>query len=381
MSIATLKVEEYLSIMNYVVLFPECENVHLTKDVGMIPYIMKKKFGYQGYVACYRNEESYSYLHKEVKGLDLCFIPKITGRARWDGLFWLLRKAKKIDVLQLFHFTSSRNFLWIFFYKLLNHNGQVYLKLDFDSSILEYRIDGWKNTFKRRMLEKCDIISIETLENAKKLSEKWEIAVQCISNGYYAPLDEFVIPEEKEKIICTVGSIGIYRKNVEMLLEAFQIFAAKNGEWKLRVIGEIEEKFKGYIDNYYAVSGLNDRVIFTGKIEDREKLYSEYCRASIFCLTSRAEGYALVYLEALNAGCYIVTTNVDCARDVTDNEKYGSIVPIGDVDTLTDTLFKVCDDNNLLYEKCIERQKYVRNKFSWDRNCEKIVNMLEKEGR
>ena len=131
--------------MNYVVLFPECENIHLTKPVGMIPYIMQQKFGYDSFVACYRNADAYPYLDDAVKGLKLCFIPKIAGRPRWDGLFWLVRHARKIDVLQIFHFTSSRNYLWIFAYMLLHPRGKVYLMLDHDNMILRQKIDGWKH--------------------------------------------------------------------------------------------------------------------------------------------------------------------------------------------------------------------------------------------
>ena len=37
----------------FLTLFPELENVHLMKDVGMIPYIMHKEFGYDSYIASY----------------------------------------------------------------------------------------------------------------------------------------------------------------------------------------------------------------------------------------------------------------------------------------------------------------------------------------
>jgi L-malate glycosyltransferase len=56
-------------------LFPECRNVHLIKDVGMIPYILYKYYGYDSKIVCYNNE-TYSSLNKEVKGLKLNFIEK-----------------------------------------------------------------------------------------------------------------------------------------------------------------------------------------------------------------------------------------------------------------------------------------------------------------
>ena len=38
--------------MNYVTIFPECEKVHLKKDVGMLPYSMGKYVGYNFQIIC-----------------------------------------------------------------------------------------------------------------------------------------------------------------------------------------------------------------------------------------------------------------------------------------------------------------------------------------
>ncbi len=46
--------------------FPACENTHLTKEVGMIPYILHRDFGYDSYIICYKNGD---YPHLETKVL------------------------------------------------------------------------------------------------------------------------------------------------------------------------------------------------------------------------------------------------------------------------------------------------------------------------
>ena len=50
--------------LNFVTLFPQCQNIHLVKDVGMIPYVMHRDMGYDSYVMCYKNGD-YPYLDTE----------------------------------------------------------------------------------------------------------------------------------------------------------------------------------------------------------------------------------------------------------------------------------------------------------------------------
>lgn len=70
-------------------------------------------------------------------------------------------------------------------------------------------------------------------------------------------------------------------------------------------------------------------MILVGNISNRELLYDYYNRAKVFILTSRWEGFAIVYPEALRFGNYIITTDVGGARDIAENTKLGSIIEVG----------------------------------------------------
>ena len=119
--------------MKYVSFFPHSENVHLVKDVGMIPYIMDKYFNYEGYVACY-GDDNYTYLEDELKELEVDIIQKRTGNIIVDGIYYLIKNAKNINVLQVMHSTKE-NLILGYVYKMLNRRGQLYLKLDSSSNI------------------------------------------------------------------------------------------------------------------------------------------------------------------------------------------------------------------------------------------------------
>ena len=46
--------------IRFTTMFPLIENIHLVKDVGMIPYSMKKYFNYDSSIVTYKNLE-YKY--------------------------------------------------------------------------------------------------------------------------------------------------------------------------------------------------------------------------------------------------------------------------------------------------------------------------------
>ncbi len=121
---------------------------------------------------------------------------------------------------------------------------------------------------------------------------------------------------------------------------------------------------------------LKDSIIFTGKIMDRKLIEEEYLKAKIFCLTSRFEGFPNVFGEAANKGCYIISSDIDPAWDITDDKKYGSIFPINDYGALANELIKVCLDEARLETVCRDIQVYTRKYYEWVELCKKIEYFL-----
>ena len=90
----------------FTTIFTDTENFHLVKDVGQLPYFMFKTEGFHSNLVSYKNNESYSFINKEVKGLELTFIRK-KGRLFYFEigiLNYLLAHSKKINVLNLYEF-------------------------------------------------------------------------------------------------------------------------------------------------------------------------------------------------------------------------------------------------------------------------------------
>jgi len=361
----------------WLTLFINAENVHLTKDVGMIPYVLSKNFNYSSTLASYKAGE-YPYLLEEVKGLQQSFIKRITGNETLDGLLYLLFNFYKYDILQVYHFTNQ-SLIWCYLFKILKLGKcKTYLKLDANATIKELKFEFLKSLVIKHIVGTIDLISVETKSLHDYLNTRWKRNIEYIPNGFYDNEKEAHVDfEQKENIILTVGRIGSYQKNSEVLCEAFEKLSASNNSWKLNVIGPIETEFESYINSFFLKNPeLRNRISFKGTISDRVELYQNYQKAKIFVLTSRWEGFPLVFLEALRFGCFIISSDVDAALDITNNGICGSIFQKGNSDELSNTLLSTIQNPIILKSAFAKSGEFVYENFYWPRICAQIDILL-----
>jgi glycosyltransferase involved in cell wall biosynthesis len=75
-----------------------------------------------------------------------------------------------------------------------------------------------------------------------------------------------------------------------------------------------------------------------GKLQDRRFINNLYDRAAIFCLPSLSESFGIVMIEAASRGCYLITSELTAALDITNNWTMGSKIRPGNFEDLLDVL-------------------------------------------
>ncbi len=353
----------------FVTMFTRLENVHLIKDVGMIPYILHRDYGMDSRMVTFRNEKDYPYIKREVKGLKIEFIKK--GRIPLlSGARYIWSHAPSIDVLNVYHLNLS-SFVYLLLYRLRRgrKRGIAYLKLDMD-------LNGYKRLFgmnpagfvKKRTMELADLISVETTLLCKALQKRYGSKVIYIPNGFYDMPEERKTSFEKEDIILTVGKLGTYAKATDTLLSAFAGAAGGNSSWKLVLVGTVEEEFRPYVDNFFKRhADLRDRIIFTGPVNDRKKLMELYARAKIFILPSRSESFGISMLEAAANGCFLVTTTaVPAGRDIYQDGRFGYIVPPDDIAALSGACLRLMNSRADWNLRAAEISDIACHDFRWE---------------
>lgn len=377
----------------FVTVFTETENFHLVKDVGQLPYFMYKTEGYDATLISYKNNVEYPFIDQEVNGLKLNFIPN-KGRFLYfelGVLYYLLNYSKSIDVLNLFHFKKD-NILYLLIYKLVNPQGKAYIKLDMDILFFKnynaflfsnYRIKNFiLKALTSWIFKLTDLFSVET-DQAKdyllNVYPELQNKLICIPNGVDNLYLDKEIPikafQEKENIILTVGRIGTQQKNTALLLDALKITDLK--DWKVYILGPIEESFKKYIADFYReYPQLENKIIFTGNITDRKELFEWYNRAKIFCLTSRWESFGIVFTEALYFGNYIITSPVSSATYITDYNKYGTIAEAEGLE-FSKAIQQSIEPGFLSSQRYEEIRSFSKDNFTWPGIVKKLADKIK----
>lgn len=132
-------------------------------------------------------------------------------------------------------------------------------------------------------------------------------------------------------IVLAVGRLSP-EKDFFTLLHAFCQLRKKQ-ECRLMILGDGPMKN----DLIFRVTELEIQkdVEFTGFSNNP---YSHMHRASVFALSSIREGFSRVLLEALACGCPCVSTDCGGPREILEDGRYGTLVPVGDHMAMADAL-------------------------------------------
>jgi len=348
-------------------------NEQLMKDCCLIPYMFHKYFGYRTVIVTAQKEE-YTY-QQLLSGLELEILKTPQELNEWVGMCceYISVHYQKIDVMFCFGAYES-HIAMVRRYKQLRPDGKVILKLD-ANIYWEDRIP-FRDVKYEEFLSHCNVITVESKKMKQHLSRKWPYRIDYVPNASvdFTPRKR-VEYSEKENTILTVGRIGTRQKSNETLMESFRLIADSIPEWKVKLVGGIEETFKPYIEDFFNKSPhLRERIIFTGKILDKNILENEYRRAKIFALTSELEGGTPnVWVEAARNGCYIVCSEIDAVDDATNWGQCGKSFEVNNVRQLSNILLEICKDERYFARGCYDIQEYQDRFF----NYEKIVHKLE----
>lgn len=119
---------------------------------------------------------------------------------------------------------------------------------------------------------------------------------------------------------------GTQRKGLHHLLKVWREGFCPNADLTL-VLNQVDPGITAMINALPArprvVEGLS-----------REKLMAEFERADLFVLPSLVEGFGLVYLEALSAGCHVIGTNNTGLPDLDVPPEAATVIPAGNLDQL-----------------------------------------------
>ncbi len=193
--------------------------------------------------------------------------------------------------------------------------------------------------------------------------------ITIIPNG--VDLSKFKLKKKKrkEKEVFYVGRL-IYYKGIDVLIKAMKkvIHEIPDAHLSIGGSGELRKELEDLVKK----EGLERSISFLGRIsnEEMEKRFNE---STVFVLPSvhRSEAFGIVILEAMAAGCPVITTDISGTVYAAGNA--GIVVKNKSVEELADAIVKVLKNKKLQEEMSRKGLQHVK-KFQW----KNIAEMTEK---
>tara|TARA_R110002020_G_scaffold232883_3_gene444529 strand:+ start:15490 stop:16602 length:1113 start_codon:yes stop_codon:yes gene_type:complete len=172
-------------------------------------------------------------------------------------------------------------------------------------------------------------------------------------------------PNRQRSRIINVGSFKA-QKNQKLLIRAFaKIVYIVDAE--LVIIGD--GPLRKSLEELVKELNLSNYVIIPGFKKD---VTAEYRKSKLFVLSSDYEGFGNVLVEAMSVGTPVVST--DCKsgpREILADGKYGTLVPVGDVDALAQAML-----DSLQQEHDVEALKRRAADFSVDKIAAQYLDVM-----
>ena len=210
------------------------------------------------------------------------------------------------------------------------------------------------------------LMAVSSLLMGRVAPYRGERLSRVVPNG----VDLSMVPERTTNVprrVITVGTLKP-RKCMDRTLEAFARVAADYPDATLTIVGmgEMETQLRAQA----ASLGVADRVELTGGIPHEEVL-RRMAESDLFVLPSWGEGYGIVYIEAMAAGCIAVGARGEGIEDTIRDGENGFLVPAGDVDE-TERVMRAVFENRERYAALREKGRRDARALTWARNAQTV---------
>ena len=244
--------------------------------------------------------------------------------------------------------------------------------------VICHGVEVWKPLprLRRRALVAANLVLAPSSDTIRKLisaqgipPEKIRKLPWCLSPSFLAMADDRgKLPEladfPRGRVVLTVGRWAASEryKGVDLLIGAIAQLRGTHSDLHLVAVGSGDDLPRlRALAGSLGVSG----VIHFFENLSREEIAACYARADLFALPSTAEGFGLVFLEAMAFSKAVVGAAAGGSVDVIEDGVNGLLVPANDPERLAQALDRLLRDEALCAELGRRGAEIVRQKFQF----------------
>jgi len=261
------------------------------------------------------------------------------------------------------------------YYDTLNIKQKIYAKLMMSRAVKSSDVIFTVSEFSKREIVKytsCNPVKVKVVYNGVNFV-KYNTRVSKEKE------DEVLLKYKiKPSYILFVGNVKPH-KNLKKALQGYKVLLDNNELQFKNTRFVIAGKQEGFITGDDELANIildpffKEKVTFTGWVSD-EDLPVLYHRASVFIFPSLYEGFGFPPLEAMAAGCPVVSSNAACLPEIYEDAAL-YFDPL-DATSIATALSKVLSDSELR-SKLIEKGFAQSKKFSWNTAIENKINIIK----
>ena len=164
------------------------------------------------------------------------------------------------------------------------------------------------------------------------------------------------------------------RKNLPLLLDAWQEVARERGDARLLVAGA--GPLEPGLRRRAAALGLADRVVFAGRIAESDKV-GYYHAADLFVSPSSLEGFGFTVGEAMSCGLPVIVSDRGALPELVVDGEGGFVCPHDDAPALARRMLLLLGDAGLRARFGRFNRERVDRRFRWDRAARRVSEIYQ----
>jgi glycosyltransferase involved in cell wall biosynthesis len=184
-------------------------------------------------------------------------------------------------------------------------------------------------------------------------------------NKYVPPLTK----DSSDKRIAYIGQMA-FRKNVEAMLDAFNLLWQDHPEARLILVGDGTQR--NYLESKARSMPCSDKIEFLGYRKDRLELLMGM---DLFTMTSSLEGIPRCMMEAMALGIPVAAFNIPGVDKLIHHEKTGLMADFGQIKDLKLCWERILFDKPFASELADNGRKFVMENFSAGRMAEEYISV------
>jgi glycosyltransferase involved in cell wall biosynthesis len=226
----------------------------------------------------------------------------------------------------------------------------------------------------KKAAQKADLIIVPSFFTKRDAIEILKIPEEKIFVINYAPtikpIDRKVSPEHDSKLILTVGTIE-HRKNLLLLLDAFEIVRKQIAKAKLVIVGKDGFGAETIKQRGLELAKVRKDIIFTGYL-DEDALRKQYEIADVFVFPSLEEGFGFPPLDAMNIDIPVVSSRAGSLFEILGDAPY--YVDHESPESIANGILKILNDQ-YLRNSLIAQGMQVASRYTWENTAKETYKL------